>query len=201
MGSCSSRQQFARSNPHGRAGLLSQAPRTFSLRLRTAAGLISSPQCRIRNAQGRIIAFLDDDVIAEPTWLQNLTASLRDGRWAGAGGRILPTMDFEPPHWLTLGGEMDLGGTLALFDLGEVSCELKRAPFGTNMAFRKNMFEKYGIFRVDLGRCGNILLSEKRNLATASCLPVSTWGTTISSGLPPCFEGTPQQEILSHLVV
>ena len=39
----------------------------------------------------------------------------------------------------------------ALFDLGRAPCELYRPPYGTNMAFRKEMFERYGGFRTDLG--------------------------------------------------
>jgi glycosyltransferase involved in cell wall biosynthesis len=122
-------------------------------------GLSRARNAGIGNARGEIVAFIDDDVVAEPTWLQNLTASLRDGKWAGAGGRIRPPVGFQPPPWITLGGEMDLGGPLALFDLGDVSGELQRAPYGTNMAFRRSMFEKHGAFRVDLGRCGKSLLS------------------------------------------
>src|SRR5271165_3469739 len=40
----------------------------------------------VGEARGDIVAFTDDDVTLEPTWLQNLTASLRSGEWAGAGG-------------------------------------------------------------------------------------------------------------------
>ena len=44
----------------------------------------------ISGARGDVLAFVDDDVFVEPTWLQNLTADLYSGEWAGAGGRILP---------------------------------------------------------------------------------------------------------------
>jgi glycosyltransferase involved in cell wall biosynthesis len=122
-------------------------------------GLSRARNTGIRVAQGEIIAFIDDDVIAERTWLQSLTGSFDDVQWAGAGGRVAPPMDFRPPYWLTIGGEMDLGGALALFDLGDLPIEMKRAPYGANMAFRKTMFDKHGTFRVDLGRCGTSLLS------------------------------------------
>lgn len=104
----------------------------------------------IREAKGEILAFVDDDVTVERTWLQNLTSSLHDDEWAGAGGKILLERGFSPPQWLSLDGPYSLGGVLVLFDRGDKPSRLDWAPYGTNMAFRKVMFEKHGGFRVDL---------------------------------------------------
>ena len=104
----------------------------------------------IRAAQGDILAFMDDDVIVDPMWLQNLTSAMdRDG-WQGAGGRVVPNQEFSAPRWLAIDERYALA-PLALFDLGHDACELTEPPFGTNMAFRKAMFQKYGGFRTDLG--------------------------------------------------
>lgn len=105
----------------------------------------------IREATGDILAFMDDDVTVEPSWLSNLTATLHDGKWAGAGGRILPEHGFSPPPWLALDGPYDMGGVLALFDRGDEAGEIDWIPYGTNMAFQKAMFDKHGGFRTDLG--------------------------------------------------
>jgi glycosyltransferase involved in cell wall biosynthesis len=105
----------------------------------------------IREAHGQILAFMDDDATAEPTWLWNLTHALVDGEWAGAGGRIRPEPGFSPPPWLPLDGPRNMGGVLAFFDRGDDPGELDLAPYGTNMCFRKEMFERYGGFRTDLG--------------------------------------------------
>ena len=75
--------------------------------------------------------------------------------WAGAGGRTLPQRTFSPPRWLPLKDRYALG-PLAIFDLGSDALELKEAPFGTNMAFRREVFEKYGGFRTDLGPCPGV---------------------------------------------
>ena len=58
---------------------------------------------------------------------------------------------------------------------------MKRAPYGTNMAFRKCMFEKYGTFRADLGRCGTMLLMGedtefgKRLISASADRSVKVW--------------------------
>ena len=40
---------------------------------------------------------------------------------------------------------------LVMFDLGGQARPLNDPPFGTNMAFHRRVFEKYGFFRTDLG--------------------------------------------------
>jgi len=104
----------------------------------------------IREARGEVLAFMDDDVIVEPTWLRNLTAPLRDGQWAGVGGRILPQWSCPPPSWVPTEDPHALA-LLAMFDLGVKAGPLLEPPFGTNMAFRKSAFAKYEGFRSDLG--------------------------------------------------
>jgi glucosyl-dolichyl phosphate glucuronosyltransferase len=103
----------------------------------------------VKEARGAVLAFVDDDVTVEPTWLHNLTSSLHDGKWAGSGGRTLPAQAFSAPDWFSV---KEFGGLLfGGFDFGDQRCELAHAPFGANMAFRKEMFAKYGGFRTDLG--------------------------------------------------
>lgn len=114
----------------------------------------------IRESRGSILAFMDDDVIVAPTWLLNVTAPLNSTEWAGAGGRISAQEVVSAPPWLSLEGQFSMAGMLALFDLGDQATELKCPPFGTNMAFRKAIFERYGGFRTDMGPCPG---SELRN--------------------------------------
>jgi glucosyl-dolichyl phosphate glucuronosyltransferase len=104
----------------------------------------------IREAKGDVLAFTDDDVEVEPTWLWNLTNCLENGEWVGAGGRTLPERTFSPPRWLGPEGRYALG-PLAMFDLGSEARELTEPPFGNNMTFRKEMVRKYGDFRTELG--------------------------------------------------
>ena len=133
-------------------GFCQQYPERFRYHFEPQPGKSFALNSALREARGNILAFMDDDVRVEPTWLHNLTSVLHDPEWAGAGGRTLPAPGFSPPRWLALDGPRSFGPALcAKFDFGNVPCELKDAPFGANMAFRREMFEKYGGFRGDLG--------------------------------------------------
>jgi glycosyltransferase involved in cell wall biosynthesis len=110
----------------------------------------------VREATGDVLAFTDDDVTVEPDWLDNLTRNLASGEWAGAGGRILMAEKFTPPPWLALDGPYSMAGLIAgHLDLGPEPRQLPQAPYGGNMAYRKDAFIKYGGFRTDLGPCPN----------------------------------------------
>ena len=118
----------------------------------------------IREARGDIVAFTDDDVTVEPTWLENLTSALHDGEWAGAGGCVLPERSFAPPPWLPVDADY-ASGPLALFNPGSGVGQLSEPPIGNNMAFRKEIFDRHGGFRTDLGpRPGNEIRNEDSEL-------------------------------------
>jgi glycosyltransferase involved in cell wall biosynthesis len=105
----------------------------------------------IREASGDVLAFIDDDIVVDPNWLFELTKPLSDSQWVGTGGRVYLPKDFSPPSWMAGEGNHALTSILAQFDLGSEPHELPRPPIGNNMAFRKEVFERYGGFRTDLG--------------------------------------------------
>jgi len=104
----------------------------------------------IRETQSEILVFADDDAIVEPDWLWNLASTLHRGEWAGAGGRIIPVWPRPIPSWLSTDDPHTMGPFVA-FDPGTGAGPLTRPPYGANMAFRREVFEKYGGFLTELG--------------------------------------------------
>jgi glycosyltransferase involved in cell wall biosynthesis len=108
----------------------------------------------IAQANADLVAFLDDDVTVEPTWLHNLTANLLNGEWDGAGGKIILGWPEVLPPWLATKGPYSRT-PFPDFDKGCEPRQLTEPPFGTNMAFRKEVFQVHGGFRLDLGPSPN----------------------------------------------
>ncbi len=135
-------------------------PGRFRYLFESNQGLSHARNAGVRKALGEILAFTDDDVIVLNTWLDNLTSPLFTGQWAGAGGPIYPEGGFVPPSWLQRDWPPSMA-PLAMFDAGPVPRDLTEPCFGANMAFRRSVFDRRGLFRTDLGRCGDSLLSNE----------------------------------------
>ena len=153
-----------------------QFPRRFRYLFEARQGKSHALNTGIREAAGQVVAFMDDDVTVEPAWLRNIVEPIQNESYVGTGGRICPPKDTLLPSWIALEGDWSLAGTLALFDRGSVPYVLTDPPYGTNMAFRRDMFEKHGGFRTDLGPCAG---SEIRGEDTEFCLRLMRSGQDI----------------------
>jgi len=111
----------------------------------------------IREAKGTILAFTDDDVTVDPHWLARIHGTYERFDCIGMGGTIVPVWPREKPAWLEDRGPYRLMKAIVSFDLGDRPCVLDTPPFGANMSFKKVAFERYGLFRTDLGRQGRDL--------------------------------------------
>jgi glucosyl-dolichyl phosphate glucuronosyltransferase len=144
-------------------GICRRHPGRFRYLFEPEPGKSYALNAGIQESRGDVLAFMDDDVTVEPIWLENLTAPLHSGEWAGVGGRTLLAEPLSLPRWLALSGPHHMEYVLGpLLDLGdEPRAVEKPLPYGANMAYRKEMFEKYGPFRTDLGpRPGNQIRNE-----------------------------------------
>ena len=119
-------------------------------------GLSPARNRGIAEANGEIIIFLDDDAVAEPDYLTKMFDFFESKPDAAAcGGRIYPRFETKRPRWMSrflvsLTSSIDLGNNVKIFSN-------RQFPVGANMAVRKQMFEKYGLFNPNLGRKGNSL--------------------------------------------
>jgi glycosyltransferase involved in cell wall biosynthesis len=62
-------------------------------------GLNGTRNSGVAAATGDVIAFLDDDAIAHPDWLEKLLAAYTSENIAGVGGKINPLWLSERPRW------------------------------------------------------------------------------------------------------
>jgi glycosyltransferase involved in cell wall biosynthesis len=111
-------------------------------------------------ARGEILAFTDDDVVADRGWLQAIWNASRAHDARGFGGKILPFWICRKPGWVVMQGPYaNAFGKLVVHDFGDAVLDYARvgllAPAGANMFFRKEVFSEHGGFDERLGLFGN----------------------------------------------
>lgn len=122
-------------------------------------GLSAARNAGLVASTGAIVAFLDDDAIPSPQWLNAIRkAFAEDTECAAVGGVIRPSFETDRPEWLIK--ELELPFTIV--DLGDQTRLYPRRlhPFGANMAMRRSVLDRLGLaFPEELGRKGSSLLS------------------------------------------
>jgi glycosyltransferase involved in cell wall biosynthesis len=96
-----------------------------------------------------IVAYLDDDAVPAPEWLEVLCACYKNPETVGVGGAIVPNWSGKTPKWFPPEFHWVVGCTY----LG-MPTELTpvRNLIGANMSFRRDTLLHTGCFRKDLGR-------------------------------------------------
>ena len=140
--------------------------RTFPVALRylfeAVQGRSSALNSGIKAAQGRVLAFTDDDVRVADEWLDAAVKTLSgsDESIVYAGGPVRPLWGVTPPKWFDL-ERGDLWGTIAIQNHGSepfIYEQERKVPLGANMAVVRDVFDRIGGFRPDLGRSGGRLV-------------------------------------------
>jgi GT2 family glycosyltransferase len=139
--------------------LLARARATFSrarvIANHSAKGLSGARNTGVAATLGDAIAFLDDDARADPDWLAQLCAPLKDDDVAGVGGWIIPEWRGAPARWFPETYYWILG--CSYLGLPESGATL-RNPIGASMVLRRKVFDDVGGFTSGIGRIGKVPL-------------------------------------------
>jgi glucosyl-dolichyl phosphate glucuronosyltransferase len=116
----------------------------------------------IKAAAGEIIANTDDDVRFEPDWLQQAAEALNREQCNFVGGKVLPIWGAPKPAWLS-DERGPQWGVIALLDYGSEPVEFGKryTPLGVNLAFKREAFDRGGLWDPGLGRKAGTLLGQE----------------------------------------
>ena len=128
-----------------------RAPDVLAIENEESPGLAGARNSGARAAGGEIVAFLDDDAVADPSWVERLATAYRDQGIEAVGGAVLPVWE-ERPAWFP----EEFGWVVGC---GYRGLPLRRSRvrnlIGCNMSFRRSVFERVGGFAERLGRIGD----------------------------------------------
>lgn len=128
-------------------------------------GLSAARNKGIKEAKGDLIVYIDDDALIDKDYLRIYAEWLATHpQTMACGGPIEPLYETAEPSWMTpytkalLTAWMNYGDKVREYPNG-------RYPGGGNAAYRKEVFEKVGLFNTALGRKGgNLMGSEEKDV-------------------------------------
>jgi glycosyltransferase involved in cell wall biosynthesis len=114
-------------------------------------GLSGSRNRALEYVTGEVVAFIDDDAVADERWVEELVSVYEGQDVVAAGGKMTPIWvagkpDFLPAEFYWLVGVTHRG-------FAEDGEEV-RNTFGSNISFRTDILRELGGFETDVGRKG-----------------------------------------------
>jgi len=126
-------------------------PDSIVSRTEKNVGISAARNHGIELATGDIVAQIDDDAIADPSWIEELVEVYESTDAIAVGGKMTPEWVAGKPEFLPEEFYWLIGVTHRGF--GE-SGEEVRNTFGSNISFRREVLEELGGFDPDVGRKG-----------------------------------------------
>jgi glucosyl-dolichyl phosphate glucuronosyltransferase len=111
-------------------------------------GLGGGRNSGLARATADVVAFLDDDAVAESDWLERLTDGYADPKVLGVGGAPRPDWLAGWPAWFP--GEFDWVVGCTYTGMPETRAPVRNL-FGCNMSYRRDTFGIVGDFRLGYG--------------------------------------------------
>jgi glucosyl-dolichyl phosphate glucuronosyltransferase len=136
-------------NPGLFARVQAEMPDVVPLQNAEVRGLSGGRNTGILRAAGALLAFVDDDAVAEPNWLELLDASFSDPDILGAGGLVAPLWLCYPPAWFPHEFSWVIGCTYLPSPPHPIAV---RNPYGGCTCIRREVFAAVGGFRNGIGR-------------------------------------------------
>ncbi|GGW96613.1 glycosyltransferase family 2 protein [Streptomyces lomondensis] len=116
-------------------------------------GLSAGRNTGIAACRGTVIAFLDDDAVAERDWLRHMASAYTDPQVIAVGGRTVPAWaSGHRPVWFPT--EFDWVVGCAYRGLPEGVAPVRNV-LGGNASFRRTAFDAAGGFAIGIGRDGD----------------------------------------------
>lgn len=116
-------------------------------------GLSGARNTGLAHSESDVVAFLDDDAVALPGWLDALTGDYADPTVIGVGGAALPVWPGAAPRWLPDEFSWVIG--CSWIGLPEEAAGVRNL-IGCNMSFRREVFDEIGSFTLGIGRVGKV---------------------------------------------
>lgn len=113
-------------------------------------GLSGGKNTGAETATGDIVAYLDDDAVADPGWLEALEEGFQTPEVVGVGGRTVPRWATgSRPRWFP--GEFDWTVGCTYTGMPTVRAPIRNV-MGGNAAFRREVIGAVGGFHTGIGR-------------------------------------------------
>jgi glycosyltransferase involved in cell wall biosynthesis/GT2 family glycosyltransferase len=140
-------------SPELEAACRDRWPRVRVLANREQQGLSGARNTGLAESAGEVVAFLDDDAVADADWIESLARAYGDPGVLGAGGTVRPIWDEGRPGWFPPEFDWVVGCTHSGMPREP---QAVRNLVGANMSFRREALVEEGGFRHELGRVGTI---------------------------------------------